>query len=130
LVTVITCGRDTNENLVIDRDLSRFSAFSCTVRSVEVQSYSPGPEVEQKFFTRIPQQCRDLINLKKWTVRKATANKNATFLVPLPIISKLLVNIEIEAVSAAARRQFPCRVKCRCKYLDLIHRSRSIQTEP
>jgi hypothetical protein len=48
---------------------------------------------------------------------------------PLPIISKSLVNVEIETV-AAARRQFPCRVKCRHKHLDIIHRSRSIQTEP
>jgi hypothetical protein len=98
-------------------------------RSVEVQGHSPGQEAEQKFFTRFPQQCRDLTDLKKWTVRKTTADKNATFLVPLPIVSKSLVNVKIEAV-AAARRQFPCPVKCRYKYLDIIHRSRSIQRKP
>jgi hypothetical protein len=47
-----------------------------------------------------------------------------------PIVSKSLVNVEIEAVAAAARRQFPCRVKCRYKYLDIIYISGSIQTEP
>jgi hypothetical protein len=98
-------------------------------RSVEVQGYPPGPDAEQKFFTRIPRQCRDLTDLKKWTVRKTTADKNATFLVLLPIVSKSLVNVEIGAV-AAARRKFLCRVKCRYKYFDIIHRSESIQTEP
>jgi hypothetical protein len=89
-----------------------------------------GPEAEQKFFTRISQQCMDLTDLKKWTVRKTAADKNATFLVPLPIISKSLVNVETEAVAAAARRQFPCPVKRRYKSLDIIHRSGSIQSEP
>jgi hypothetical protein len=104
LVIVIIYGRDTNENLAIDRDLSRLSVFSCTARSVEVQGHHPGPEAEHKFFARIPQQCRDLTDLKKWTVRKRAADKNATFLVQLPIINKSLVNVEIEAVTAAARR--------------------------
>jgi hypothetical protein len=72
----------------------------------------------------------DLSDLKKWTVCKTAADKNATFLVPLPTVSKSLVNVEIEAVAAAARRQFPCPVKCRYKYPDIIHRSGSIQTEP
>jgi hypothetical protein len=89
----------------------------------------PGPEAEQKFFTRIPRQCRDLTGLKKWTVRKTTADKNDTFLVPLPIVSKSLVNVETEAVAAAARRQFPCLVKCRYKSLDIITKSGSIQTD-
>jgi hypothetical protein len=89
----------------------------------------PGPEAEWKFFTRIPQQCRDFTDLKKWTVRETTADKNATFLVPLPIVSKSLMNVEIEAV-AAARRQFLCLVKCKYKYIDIRHRSRSIQTKP
>jgi hypothetical protein len=89
----------------------------------------PGPETEQKFFTRIPQQCRNLTDFKKWTVRKTIADKSATFLVPLPIVSKSLVNVEIGAV-AAARKQFPCRVKCRYKYIDIIHKSGSIQTKP
>jgi hypothetical protein len=74
----------------------------------------PGPEAEQKFFTRIPQQCRDLTDLKKWTVRRTAADKNATFSITLPIVSKSLVNVETEAL-AAARRQFPCPVKCRYK---------------
>jgi hypothetical protein len=50
--------------------------------------------------------------------------------VPLPVVSKLLVNVEIEAITAADRRQFRCPVNCRYKYLDIIHRSGSIQTEP
>jgi hypothetical protein len=103
-------------------------------RSVEVQGHPPGPEGEQKIFTRIPQQCRDLTDLEKLTVRKMAADKNATFLVPLPIVSKSLVNVEIEALAATARRQFPCLVKCKCKYkykyLDIRHRSESIQTKP
>jgi hypothetical protein len=86
----------------------------------------PGPEAGQKFFTRTPQQCRDLTDLKKWTFRKTAADKNATLLVPLPIVSKSLVNVEIETVAAAARRQFPCPVKCRYKYLDIRHRSGAI----
>jgi hypothetical protein len=73
----------------------------------------PGPEAEQKFFTRIPQQCRDLTDLKKWTVRKTAADKNAIFLVPLPIVSKSFVNVEIEGVAGAVRRQFSCPIKCR-----------------
>jgi hypothetical protein len=105
------------------------SVFSCTAHSIEVQGHPPGPEAEQKFFTRTPQQCMDLTDLKKWTVRKTTADKNATFLVPLPIVSKFLVNVEIGAV-AAARKQFPCRVKCIYKYINIIHRSGSIQTKP
>jgi hypothetical protein len=74
----------------------------------------PGPETKQKFFTRIPEQYIDFTDLKKQTIRKMAADKNATFLVPLPIVSKSLVNVEIGAV-AAARKQFPCRVKCRYK---------------
>jgi hypothetical protein len=104
LVTFIICERDTNENLATDRDLRRLSVFSCTARSVEVQGHPPGPEAEQKFFTRIPQQCGDLTDLKKWIVRKTAPDKNTTFLVPLPIVSKSLVNVETEAVAAAARR--------------------------
>jgi hypothetical protein len=92
-----------NENLAIDRDLSRLSVFSCTARSVEVQGHSPGPETEQKFFTRIPQQCRNLTDLKKWTVRKTTTDKNATFLVPLLIVCKSLLSVEIGAVAAARK---------------------------
>jgi hypothetical protein len=129
LVTVIICGRDTNENLAIDRDLSRLSDFSCTICSVEVEGHPPGPEAEQKFFTRIPEQCMDSTDLKKLTIRKTAAGKNATFLVPLPIVSKSLVNVKIEAVAATTRRQFPCPVKCRYKYLDVRHRSGSIQTK-
>jgi hypothetical protein len=64
----------------------------------------PGAGVEQKFFTVIPQQCRDLTDLRKWTVRKTAADKNTIFLVPLPILSKSLVNVTIEAIAAAARR--------------------------
>jgi hypothetical protein len=90
---------------------------------------STGPEAEQRFFTVIPQQSRDLPGLKKWTIRKTAADKNTTFSVPLPILSKSLVNVEIEAV-ASARRQFPCPAKCTYKYRDIIHRSGSIQTEP
>jgi hypothetical protein len=130
LVTVIICGRDTNESLASDRDLRRLSVFSCTARSVEVHGHPPGPKAEQKFFTRIPQQWKDLTEVKKGTVRKTAAHKNATFLVPLPIVSKLLVNVETEAVAAATRRQFPCPVKYRYKYLDIIYRCGSIQTEP
>jgi hypothetical protein len=121
--------RNTNENLAIDRDLNHLFVFSCTAHSVEVQSHPPGPEAEQKLFTRIPKQCRGLTDLKKWTVRRTAADKNATFLVPLPIGSKSLMNVEIKAV-AAARRQFSCRVKCRYKYLDIRNRSGSIQTKP
>jgi hypothetical protein len=93
------------------------------------RAIAPGPEAEQNFFTRISQQCRDLTDLKKWTVRKTAADKNATFLVPLPIVSKSLVNVKTEAV-AAARRQFQCPVKYRYKYLEIMHRSGSIETEP
>jgi hypothetical protein len=72
----------------------------------------PGPEAEQKFFTRIPKQCMDFTDLKKWTVRNTAADKNATFLVPLSIVNKSLVNVEIEAVAATTRGQFLCPVKC------------------
>jgi hypothetical protein len=130
LVTVIIWGRDTNENLAIDRDLSRLSVFSTRLAASRSTAILPGPEAEQKFFTRIREQCMDFTDLKKWTVRKTTAGKNATFLVPLPIVSKLLVNVEIEAAAATTRRQFPCPVKCRYKYLDIRHRSGSIQTKP
>jgi hypothetical protein len=106
------------------------SVFVCTVRSVEVQGHPPGPEAGQRFFTRIPQQCRDLIDLKKWTVHRTAADKNTTVLVPLPIVSKSLVNVEIEAVAGAAQRQFPCPVKWRYKYLDIRHKSGSTQTKP
>jgi hypothetical protein len=68
------------------------------------KAITPGPEAQQKFFTRIRQQCMDPTGLKKWTVRETAADKNATFLVPLAIVNKVLVNIEIEAVLAAARR--------------------------
>jgi hypothetical protein len=73
----------------------------------------PGPEAEQKFFTRIPQQCMDLTDLKKWTFRNTAADKNTTFLVLLPIVSKSFVNVEIEGVAGAVRRQFSCPIKCR-----------------
>jgi hypothetical protein len=105
------------------------ACLSSHARLAALRSRAIPPEAEQKFFTRIPQQCGDLTDLKKWTVRKTAADKNPTFLVPLPIVSKWLVNVEIEAV-AAAQRQFPCHVKRRYKYLDIIHRSGSIQTEP
>jgi hypothetical protein len=94
------------------------------------RAISPGPEAEQKFFTRIPQHCRDLTDFKKWPVRKTAADKNATFLVPLPIVSKSLANVGTEAVVTAARRQFPCPVKCKYTYLNVIHRSGCVQTEP
>jgi hypothetical protein len=105
------------------------SSYAWTAAS-RSRAIPPVPEAEQKFFTRIPQQCRDLTDLKKWTVRKTAADKNATFLVLLPIVSKSLVNVEIEAVAAAAQRQFPCPVKCRHKYLDTRRRSGSIQRKP
>jgi hypothetical protein len=54
------------------------SVFSCTARSAAVQGHPPGPEAEQKFFTRIPQQHRDLTDIKKWTLRKTAAGRNAT----------------------------------------------------
>jgi hypothetical protein len=106
------------------------SSINGSLQQLGYRAVPPGLEAEQQFLTRIPQQCRDLTDLKKWTVRKTAAEKNATFLVPLPIVTKSPVNVETEAVAAAARRQFPCPVKCRYKYLDIIHRSVSIQTEP
>jgi hypothetical protein len=35
----------------------------------------------------------------------------------------------MEVVAATARRQFPCPVQCRYKYLDIRHRSGSIRTK-
>jgi hypothetical protein len=75
LATVIICGRDTNENMVIDRDINHLFVFSCTARSVEVQGHPPGPDPEHKFFTRIPQQCMNLTDLKSGPSTKRPLTK-------------------------------------------------------
>jgi hypothetical protein len=106
------------------------SSINGSLQQLGYRAVPPGPDAEEQFLARIPQQCRVLTDLKKWTLRRTASSKKAVFLVPVPMVTRWPVNVETEAVAAGHRRQFPCPVKCRYKYLDITHRSVSIQTEP
>jgi hypothetical protein len=84
------------------------------------------PEECEELVSRLPGQITDAFELKKWSMRKRAAEQPETFVVPLPM--RWRAGVETEAVEAIVR-QFPCPIKCRYKYLDIIQRSVSIQTE-
>jgi hypothetical protein len=109
------------------------SSINGSLQQLGYAAQSSGPDTEQEFLARIPLNFRDANELKKWTIRKSikVAPKIAEkqqFVVPLPASWSPQVDVETEAVHVIIHRTFPCPVKCRYKYLDIIHRSVSIQT--
>jgi hypothetical protein len=84
------------------------------------------PEEYEELILRLPGQVADAFELKKWSMRRQAAEQARPFIVPVPMPWR--VDVETEAVDAVVRR-VPCPIKCRYKYLDIIQRSVSIQTE-
>jgi hypothetical protein len=70
---------------------------------------------------------RDSPELKKWTIRKRADAKANCVTVPPPL-PEPNVSVETEAVHVRVLKTFPCPVKCRYKFMNIIHRSVSIQT--
>jgi hypothetical protein len=81
---------------------------------------------EQEFLSRLPVTLRDSLDLKTWTIRRTTEARPRR--VPSPPPPEPNVSVETEAVHVRVLKTFPCPVKCRYKYMDIIHRSVSIQT--
>jgi hypothetical protein len=109
------------------------SSINGSLQQLGYAAQSSGADTEQEFLARIPLNFRDSNELKKWTIRKSikvTPRIAGTqqFVVPLPASWSPQVDVETEAVHVIVHRTFPCPVKCRYKYLDIIHRSVSIQT--
>jgi len=91
--------------------------------------------LHEEFLSQFPPNMAHKVDMKKWSTRKQMHDEAAApvlfqtkpFIVPLPV--PLGVDVETEAVDSIVRRPFPCPVKCRYKYLDIIQISVSIQTE-
>jgi hypothetical protein len=112
------------------------SSINGSLQRLGYSALLPGHEAEQEFLSRIPSHCQEPSDLKRWTIRKVAsivstpkAPPAPALVIPLPLSWRDRVNVETEAVQEIVRRTFPCPVKCRYKYLDIIHRSVSIQTE-
>jgi hypothetical protein len=108
------------------------SSINGSLQQLGYAAQSSSSDSEQEFLARIPLNFRDATELKKWTIRKSAKatpiGRQHEFVVPLPASWRPHVNVETEAVHVIVHRTFPCLVKCRYKYLDIIHRSVSIQT--
>jgi hypothetical protein len=109
------------------------SSINGSLQQLGYAAQSSSSETEQEFLARIPLNFRDATELKKWTIRKSVKTTprietQPQFVIPLPASWRPQVNVETEAVHVIVHRTFPCPVKCRYKYLDIIHRSVSIQT--
>ena len=93
-------------------------------------------DVEQQLAHFIPVQYREAADIKKWTLRKnvrleskpSIQQKRSTFIIPIPdiYISKPEISTEAKKI---VKKNYPCPVKCRYKYYDIVYQSVSIQTE-
>ncbi|OHS99603.1 hypothetical protein TRFO_33891 [Tritrichomonas foetus] len=129
------------------------SSINGSLQALGYSAQSNIQSLEQKFLKMIPMQFRDASDLKKWTIRKninetknemakninidygngRTTNKTieskkTTFLIELPDIWKPKPDTATE-VKKIVQKKYPCHVKCRYKFYELIHHSVSIQTE-
>jgi len=100
--------------------------------SLQRLGYSAEPhgcDADEEFLSRVPGPLRQGSELRTWSIRRraATAERRAPFVIQLPL--SCTVGVETEAIEAAARRRFPCPIKCRYKYFDILQRSVSIQTD-
>ena len=93
---------------------------------VQTQSH----EVEKEMLSMIPAPARDISELKKWTIRKYTPptqeapEQKPKFVIPIPANlrrSSLPVK-SAEEMQKLVHRNFPCPIKYRYKYLDIISR--------
>jgi hypothetical protein len=103
--------------------------------SLQQLGYTAQPPLsgnEAELIQKIPYLSRDISEMKKWTIRKngsETCLIEPPFLVPMPSPMKTSATVNTTEVNSAMESQFPCPVKCRYKYLDMIRHSIAIQTE-
>jgi hypothetical protein len=99
--------------------------------SLQQLGYSADPPPQQltpDFLARIPQSHRDMSDLRKWTVRRTRLDLEfgaSPFVIPLP---ERAVE-RVDAMETLVEQKFPCPVKCRYKYQQMMYQSVSIQTE-
>ena len=87
--------------------------------------------IEKELISRIPLNARDMNELKKWTVRRSKeAQPEPTFMIQIPsnLTRKPEQVRKAEEVQAFVHAHYPCPVKCRYKYYDILHQSVSVQT--
>jgi hypothetical protein len=76
-----------------------------------------------------------MTELKKWTIRRTSIADPPpalppAFIVPLPTIRPVPPPPEAATdIEAVVHRKFPCPVKVRYKYREILYQSVSIQTE-
>lgn len=107
------------------------SSLNGSLQRLGYSADPPNPEAQGQLTSHMPFGVGQTAELKKWSVRRKTELKPEPpakpFVIQVPLAWR--VSVDTEAVEAIAHRTFPCPVKCRYKYLDIIHRSVSIQTE-
>ena len=92
--------------------------------------------IERELLSCIPAGVRDVNELKKWTVRKRTGPESVIHQKPEFVISipENMRRMSTPVKSAEEIRKFvhamyPCPVKCRYKYYDIMRQTASLQTE-
>jgi hypothetical protein len=103
--------------------------------TAEPQSQAVDPELVQKF----PPLCRAISELRKWTIRRSADTRvkyERPFTIPMPtqvinvrMSPQPVRQVDAEAIRECVHRKFPCPVKCRYKYYDLMYQTEGIQTE-
>ena len=85
------------------------------------------PEFEDELASKIPLANRGMYDLKKWTMRVLETKKADDIEVVVAEEKPFIIEIpppkipkEVQVVKKTIERNFPCPVKCRYKYLELI----------
>jgi hypothetical protein len=106
------------------------SSINGSLQQLGYTADPPPQNLTPDFLSKIPQDRRDMGDLKKWTIRRSRIEVELAvepFVICLP--EKVPETVHTEAIQKLVEQKFPCPVKCRYKYHEIMYQSVSIQTE-
>jgi hypothetical protein len=105
--------------------------------SLQQLGYTSEPQTQttsQDFLMKIPAGYHNTADLKKWTIRRNPAASveilpRSPFLIPLPSLWTPPAAPATNTMQQVLQTRFPCPVKCRYKYHEMLYQSAAAQTE-